>query len=59
MNERPGAIHKITPPYTSQVRHLTPAEVRALYFYIVRLEMERDHWHDLLAAITAVKEGTT
>jgi hypothetical protein len=56
MSERPNAIHKITPPYTSEVRHLTPAEARALYFYIVRLEMEAEHYRDLLAAITAVKE---
>ena len=57
MSERPNAIHKITPPYTSQVRHLPPAEARELYDYIVRLEMERDHWRDLVAAITAVKRG--
>ena len=55
MSERPSAIHKITPPYTSQIRHLTPAEARELYDYIVRLEMERDHWRDLVTAITAVK----
>ena len=54
--DRPNAIHKITPPYTSQVRHLSPAEARALYFYIVRLEMDRDHWRDLVAALTAERQ---
>jgi len=57
--DRPNAIHKITPPYSSQVRHLSPAEARELYEYIVRTEMERDHWRDLVAAITAVKEEAT
>ena len=55
---RPSAIHKITPPYTSQVRHLTPAEARGLYEYIVWLEMEAEHYRDLATAVvlTAVKQ---
>ena len=57
MDERPSAIHKITPPYTSQVCHLRHTEAWELYEYIVRLEMERDHWRDLVTAITAVKRG--
>jgi len=54
--DRPNAIHKITPPYSSQVRHLSPAEARELYEYIVRTEMEAEHYRDLATAITAVKQ---
>ena len=56
--DRPSAIHKITPPYTSQVRHLTPAEARELYEHIVRLEMDAEHYRDLMTAValTAAKE---
>ena len=55
---RPEAVRRLAPPYTPQIRHLTPAEARELYEYIVRLEMEAEHYRDLATAVvlTAVKE---
>jgi hypothetical protein len=52
---RPEAVRRLAPPYTSQVRHLSPAEARELYEYIARMEEERDHFRDLVTAITTVK----
>ena len=54
--KRQYALAKLAPPYAAgKMIHLSPAEARDVYEYIVRLEMERDHWRDLVAAITAVK----
>ena len=51
---RPNAIHKITPPYTSQIRHLAPAEARELWAYITALETVNGHHRDLIEAARVV-----
>ena len=51
---RPEAVRRLAPPYTPQIRHLTPAEARELWTYITALETEYSHVYDLLEAMRAV-----
>lgn len=53
---RPEAVRKLAPPYTSQIRHMSPAEARELWTYITALEAERDHYADAVSALLA-EEG--
>ena len=51
---RPEAVRRLAPPYTSQVRHLSPVEARELLAYITALETVNGHHRDLLEAVRVV-----
>jgi len=54
--QRPKALANLAPPWTSQVRHLTPAEARDVYQYVVALEAEVANWRQVFETLELLKK---